>query len=135
MIDLLEVQNAIIEAIRADAGCLAAFDAANTFSNIPENADSMGEFARVDMSAVPWDTKGDEGEEVRVEIHLYVQETSSLKTLKAKKALRELLNRDVSLPIDSGTVVCCEYQSFNNFQEPDGKTRHSVNVFRLLVTP
>jgi len=80
-----------------------------------------------------WGTSTEEGKEVRVRIHFFSKEKSSLQTRKALDIVEDLLHNYTEFVLTGSRLVLLRREDRTVLQEPDGKAWHGFTIFRALI--
>ncbi len=127
---IYEVQKAILARLAADTplGLLVT----GVYDNPPEAA-AFDYVSFGDHTALPWNTKTDNGQQITFVVHFWSRDPSRAKTLQMMKAAQDSL-QNCSLTISGGTVTLCQWDYEDSRLDPDGKTWHGVQRYRLLAS-
>ena len=79
-----------------------------------------------------WNTDTDNGNEVSVTIHTWSRHRGRKEIKAIQHAIYLALHRQ-SLPITGYNFISCDFQDSQTFIENDGKTRHGVQTFKVLI--
>ncbi len=128
---LYEVQKSVLSRLLADT-VMISLVADRIFDNPPETA-VFDYVSFGDHTAIPWNTKTDNGQQLTFVIHAWSRESSRAKLLQILKALQDSL-QNCSLTVQGGTVTLCQWEYEDSRLDPDGKTWHGVQRYRLLAS-
>ena len=127
----IEVQKAILAAIVANAG-MTALIGDRMWDDTPQDETfPYGNFG--DHTALPFDTKTDEGEELSLYLHFWSRYPGRKEILDIMKASYDLLHNG-SLIVVGLQVILIQRDYEEDRLDPDGKTWHGVQRFRILTT-
>lgn len=129
------VQQAIYGVLSNDAPLLALV--AGVYDDVPqaEDAGDPVAFPYVTLGediATDWSTDTDSGADVTVTIHTWSRYYGRKETKQIQGAVYDALHR-ASLNIGGQHFVMIDFLQSNSFIDADGKTRHGVQTFRLLL--
>lgn len=85
-----------------------------------------------DDSFIPFDTDTTVGRDVIASIHIWDNYNGKKRIKEIMGEIDSILNR-ANLAITGYHSINCVFDSSDVFLEPDGKTRHGVITFRLLI--
>jgi hypothetical protein len=120
------------------AAIFAAVDAALTqdvYDAVPDGlADDDFPYVTVnDVQPVDWSTKSFAGQDFAVNLHVWSRYAGNKEIQDIYSALHTALN-NVTLAVAGATCVLCRYEASQTpFPDPDGRTRHGVIRFRVLL--
>lgn len=134
------LQAGLISALRGDAALSALLPVYATvpavFYYVPQNFDDSQAYVTIyEIELLPDDTVNTDGYECTVTIHAWVEEETTAQTGEIQQAIYNLLHKNDTLPLAdySVTGIDCEFQTI--LRDPDGKTRHGVQRFRVTFEP
>lgn len=81
----------------------------------------------------PFDTDDDDGQQVTAAIHVWDRFTSELSRAAVRDAVYDALHK-YDLPISGADTLDCLFINEGGFEDPDGKTFHSILQFRVTYT-
>lgn len=129
------IQKAIYEKLKTDAAITAR--AMPVYDDVPQ-ADDSGEplaFPYIvvgDDSLVPWDTDTELGVDGSLTIHTWSRYSGKKETKEIQGLIYDALHR-AEFEITGYASVVCALQVSNSFLDADGKTRHGVQTFTMLI--
>ena len=130
----LPVQEAIYGVLSEDSALTSLCGTGQfVFDQVPKGRSTpfitIGEFTVIDGS-----TQGIDGQELTLNVHSWDQEQST-KRLKQMMAavLSALHDTDLELSDHDLTAVNCRFLSSVVLRDPDGKTVHGVQRFKIVV--
>jgi len=85
-----------------------------------------------DDNHVEWDTDTDSGATVSVTIHVWSQGRGRAETKRIQGLIYDILH-DAALTIAGFVIVSSYFESSVSFMDSDGKTRHGVQTFRIII--
>lgn len=129
----LALQGAIRTRLAA-FGALVALVATRIYDAVPHqvDADTFPFVVIGDDTAIPFDTHSTVGAEHTVTIHSWSRYDGRKEIKEIQDALYGALHRH-ALAVAGVTTVDCQWEFSQSFLEPDGKTRHGVDRFRILL--
>lgn len=127
----IEVQKAILAAILADAGMIALIGG-RMHDDVPQDeVFPYGNFG--DATVLQRDDKTDEGEELTINLHFWSRYPGRKQILEVTRASYALLHNG-SLTVNGLQVILIQRDYEDHKLDPDGKTWHGVQRFRILTT-
>lgn len=131
----LQIQGAISSNLKANAALSAlvqgVYDAVPQFDDSGNNANfpyvTIGE-----DNVNEFDTDTELGSDATVTIHTWSRARGRKETKQIQGAVYDALHRQ-SLTVAGFNFVDCHWQSSTSFLDSDGKTRHGVQTFRMLI--
>jgi exonuclease III len=85
-----------------------------------------------DLTILPADTDSTRGRETTITIHTFSRYFGTKETHEIMDAIRATLD-DATLAIAGEKFVFCFWEFAETLRDPDGRTRHGVQRFRLLT--
>jgi hypothetical protein len=85
-----------------------------------------------DDSFIPFDTDDTVGRDVIASVHIWDNYDGKKRIKEVMGEVDQILNR-AELSIIGYDSINCVFDSSDQFLEPDGKTRHGVLTYRLLI--
>lgn len=128
---LYEAQRVLLARMLADSS-LAALVSTRIYDNPPETA-VFDYISFGDHTAIPWNTKTDNGQQLTFIVHFWSRSSSRATLLQMMKAAQDSL-QNCSLTVSGGTVTLCQWEYEDSRLDPDGKTWHGVQRYRLLAS-
>lgn len=131
-----EIQQAIFLRLSGDAGLNAIVK--GIYDAVPQPADSSSEidfpFITIgDLNSLDWATDTSAGTESFQDIHVFSRYRGTKEIKEVQQIIYNLLNR-FDLAVSGGNTVLCDFDRTDKPRlDPDGKTRHGVIGFRLIV--
>jgi len=127
-----DFQTALYNRLVANTTLTALVDADHIHDHVPTKESYPFVVVGDDMST-EWDTKGRNGEELAVQIHVWDQNPGLKWTKQILQAIYAALhNVELTLGVDYHNVLL-QYVGSQTFVEPDNVTRHGVIRFRALI--
>lgn len=124
------LQYAIYEKLSANALLMSI--ATGIYDDVPQKTSALPYVTIGEDSFTEWDTDTASGCEAFIEVHTW-SDLRGRKEIKAmQNAIKKALHR-VELVIDGYNFIGIDFQSSESFVETDGKTRHGVQVFKVLM--
>lgn len=127
----LEVQKAIVSALKADAG-VSALVGARVYDRVPVGA----AFPFVSLGTIfgqpAIETVDGEGFELALTLHFWSRAAGRVETGQAMAAVVAALN-DVTLSLDSKTAVLVRLSDQRVMMDDDGVTAHGVQRWRIIT--
>ena len=126
-----DIQKAIYAALASAVAPVVVYD------NVPQNAAfpyvTIGE-----DTAIQWDTMPDgsgkgHGQEATLTIHTWSRYAGRKETKELQGSIYTALHNQ-SLSMDDHTMALLQFEYADSFMDDDGRTRHGVQRFRMLVT-
>lgn len=130
MIASYELQTAIFTLLQADAP-LAALVGDRVFDDVPDNQDVFPYVNIGEDTLNQWDNDSDAGFSATVSIHTWSRYKGRKETKQVQGAIYDALH-NASLPITGYNAILIQQRSEQSFVDPDGKTRHGVQIFNVL---
>jgi hypothetical protein len=129
------IQKAIYEKLFNDAAIIAT--KAPVYDDVPQADDSGSPkvFPYIvvgDDSLVIWDTDTEIGMDAVITIHTWSRKLGKKEIKSLQGLIYDALHR-VDLVIPGYKSVVCAFQNSNSFLDADGKTRHGVQAFTMLI--
>ncbi len=136
MIKETPIMAEIVRIVKADVPSLQG----RIYSIPPQNIIDRS-YATFRVDSDEWDTKNNEGCELRLIFNIYSSNTGGDSANGAKivteifDELKEALHRQPQkFVFPSQKMVCVYYLNKGSFKEPDGKTSYIVAQFRALIS-
>lgn len=128
----LELQKAIVAALKADAGVAATV--AGRVYDVPPKGVLFPYISIGPDQTLP--QRGDcyDGEEVSFQVDLWSREVGFPEVKRIGKAVKAALN-SAELTVDDHRLVDLYLEDARTFRDPDGLTSHAVLTFRALTEP
>jgi hypothetical protein len=134
-----QTQKSIYETLTADAALMALLlttvgGAQKVFDHIPDNSPYPYVSLRIkpmtDRANESWD-----GVQINVQIDVWYQYSGlgDLKVQQIQKRIDELLHDNNTMCIDGWNIVSFRRQTVTILDEPDGRTKHGVQIFNLFL--
>ena len=79
-----------------------------------------------------WDTDTSDGYDLELMVHVWDRSLGRLPTKEMQSAIHKALHRHKLALTDADTVFC-HFQFGQTLMDPDGKTRHGIQRFRLVI--
>lgn len=76
------------------------------------------------------DTKTEDGQSVAVTLNIWSRSNSALTWQALRSDVYDAMHR-AALTVSGQNVISCLFDSSNDFEDPDGKTRHITLDFRI----
>jgi Protein of unknown function (DUF3168) len=133
----LVVQQAIFEILTADPDIIERN--VSVYDEVPQPDDSgdIINFPYVvvgDDQSAAWDTDTELGADITATIHTWSRYRGKKETKELQGLVYAALNRAESkFDIAGYKVVLCDFLTSQSFLDTDGKTRHGVQTFRILI--
>lgn len=86
-----------------------------------------------DNTSDDWDTDTERGLDTTVTIHVWSRSRGRMQAREIQGAVYEALHRYDAIPVDGQDTVLMQQEMAQVLVDPDGKTRHGVQRFRLLT--
>ena len=102
----------------------------------PDNAGDVAAFPYITLgphTRSPFDTDDDDGQSVRVNVHLWDRYSSELTRSAVRDAIYDALHK-YDLAVTGADLLDCLFVNETGFPDPDGKTFHTVMGFRVTYT-
>jgi hypothetical protein len=129
----LALQIAIFEALRTDAGVLAALGGPRVYDHVPRKTDyPYLTFAQTTVQ--DWSTGADEGDEHIITLHVWSRAESRTQLQEIIAAVRAALH-DRDLPLIGHRLINLRYQSAETRREPDGERFRGIIRLRAVTEP
>lgn len=143
----LQIQGMIFAALSTNTALDSLLARARTITGAtlttPAIYDNVPQGVYADDSAFPyvvigndteneWNTDNSTGSDASVEIHVWSRQMGRSEAKTVQAAIFNALNRQ-DLVITGRNVVNVEQQTALSMVDPDGKTRHGVQTFRVVV--
>lgn len=133
----LAIQRALYDALSADPALLAL--GASAFDDVPQDDEkqvqnvafpyvTIGEAAHAD-----WSTSTDSGVLATAIIHTWSRTPGRAETKRLQGAIYDALHR-ATLTVAGYQCLACDFISSESFIDTDGKTRHGVQQFKILLS-
>jgi hypothetical protein len=81
----------------------------------------------------PFDTDDDDGQSVLANVHIWDRYSSELARGALTDAVYDALHK-YDLPVTGANLLDCLFTTSNSFDDPDGKTVHTIMQFRVTYT-
>lgn len=106
------------------------------YTDVPQVSQSEGttEFPFITVTlatAMANDTKGTNGGNVLVDVHMWFRGHSSTARFALADAVYDALQKYDALSVTGANTVDCRYDSGASYKDPDGVTAHEVRTFRV----
>lgn len=131
------VQQAIFSILSADSEIIDRD--VSIYDEVPEPDDSgdINNYPFIvvgDDQSVAWDTDTELGADVTATIHTWSRYSGKKEIKELQGLIYSALHRaEAKFTITGYTVVLCDWLTSESFLDVDGKTRHGVQTFRLLI--
>lgn len=131
-----EIQQAIYNRLSGDPTLTGLVT--GIYDAVPQPTDSsdVNDFPFItvgDLGSTDWSTDTDTGTESFNDIHVFSRYNGTKEIKDIQQIIYNLLNR-FELPVSGGNTVLCDFdRTTRPMLDPDGKTRHGVIGFRILV--
>ncbi len=122
------LQVAIFTAVDAALSC-------DVYDAVPDGtADDAFPYVTVnDIQAIDWSTKTFAGQDFAVNLHVWSRYDGNKEIQDIYTALHAALN-NAALSVSGAATVICRYEASQTpFLDPDGRTRHGVIRFRVVL--
>jgi hypothetical protein len=103
----------------------------------PGDAADPGPFPYIvlgDTTMTPWDTDTETGAEATVSIHVWSRYAGNKELTDIHDAIYAALHR-VDIDVEDCVTLGCDFEQSDMYQESDGRTRHGVLRYRIVVEP
>ena len=119
------------------AALYAAVDAATTagvYDHAPDGlADDAFPYVTVnDLQAIDDSTKTYAGQEIMANLHVWSRYSGNKEVQDIFAALHTALH-NATLTVTGATAAVCRYEASNIMQDPDGRTKHGVQRFKIIL--
>lgn len=125
------VQQAVHTALTGDAALIALVPAARITDHVPQDSAfpyiSIGE-----SSAGEWDSKDSDGMEQTLTIHAWSQYRGLKEVKQIMGAIVDALDK-AALTVTGHDLVLLRFEFSDTMLDPDGLTRHGVQIYRVLT--
>lgn len=134
------LQKGLIATLRNDAALAALLPVYATvpavFYYVPQNFDDTQPYVTIhDIEFAPDDTDNTNGFDCTVTVHTWVEEETTAKTGAIQERIYALLHKNDTMPLDDYSVTGIDQDFSTILRDPDGKTRHGVQRFRVTFEP
>lgn len=131
----ITVQKALYDRLSTDSAILTK--AVGVFDEVPQAPDSGSPdiFPYVvigDDQTVAWDTDTELGAEITATIHTWSRYSGKKEIKELQGLVYNALHR-TNYYLTGYEVVLCQFLQSQSFLDADGKTRHGVQTFRILI--
>ncbi|MCK1684246.1 DUF3168 domain-containing protein [Bradyrhizobium sp. 147] len=126
----LPLQNALIEALRAD-GVLPASVGKRVYDQVP-GAPTYPLVTLGDGQVLPDKAECIDGVEIFLQVDVWSRKVGYFETKQIAAAVIAALD-DQALTVDGFNVTVFELSSVQYMRDPDGQTRHAAITFRALL--
>src|SRR6056297_378155 len=126
----VELQTAIYTAITGNAPLMAAVDA--VYDDVPDNTNTFPYVTIGEDVLNQWDTDGHLGFDASVTIHVWSRYRGRREVKQIQKLIYDVLHNG-ALVYSTFDGIMCQQRSAESFADPDGLTRHGVQVFNVLM--
>lgn len=86
-----------------------------------------------DNDSSEWDTDTETGLDTAVTVHVWSRQRGRMEAREIQGAIYDALHRNDSLAVTGQDTVLCQQEFAQVLVDPDGKTRHGVQRFRLVT--
>jgi hypothetical protein len=136
LLSFKEIQKAIIDALKADAG-ISGIVGSRVYNHPPQSteADITAKYPYIVvaiLSSAPFDTKNSYGEDATLSVDCYSNYHADIECHDINDAVIAKLHAQ-PLSLSAGQMICLERDLRTVFTEADGQTRHGLARFRLLL--
>ena len=125
------VQQAVHTALTGDAALIALVPAARITDHVPQDSAfpyiSIGE-----SSAGEWDSKDSDGMEQTLTINAWSQYRGLKEVKQIMGAIVDALDK-AALTVTGHDLVLLRFEFSDTMLDPDGLTRHGVQIYRVLT--
>lgn len=128
-----ELQKAIHAALVADAG-VTTLVSTRVFDEVPTNQDTFPYVTIGEDNLTQWDTDGLLGFQGSVTIHCWSRYTGRKEAKDIMHAVYGVLH-NANLTVTGYNSIMLQQRDQTTFLDPDGKTRHGVQTFAVLIQP
>jgi len=134
------LQKGLIATLRNNAALAASIPVYTTvpavFYYVPQNLDDTQPYVTIhDIEFAPDDTDNTEGFDCTVTVHTWVKEETTAQTGAIQERIYALLRKNDTMPLDDYSVTGIDQEFSNILRDPDRKTRHGVQRFRITFEP
>ena len=122
-----EIQKAIFQRLNSSPG-----SGYTVYDDVPEDA----EFPYIvvgDGSSIPFDTKDTNGSEASVVVHSWSRFDGREEVKQIMGEIYDLLH-EAEFGVQGHDTILCLVEFQETFLEPDGRTRHGIQRFNLIIT-
>lgn len=126
-----ELQKAIFVALDADAP-LAALVSDEIYDDVPDDHETFPYVTIGEDVLTQWDTDGTTGFEASVTIHTWSRYRGAKEVKEIQQAIYDVLHNS-GLTITGYDTILIQQRSQEAMRDPDGKTRHGVQTFEVLL--
>lgn len=129
----LTVQGALFTRLNGAVVLVSADGALPVYDHVPQDA-AFPYIMIGEMTGSQWNTKTQDGDEQTISVHCFSQYNGMSQVKQMMDEVTQLVTGS-ALDLSSGTFseVLLRLEYFEAFLEGDGRTRHGVLRFRLLV--
>lgn len=113
---------------------VAAATAAGVYDHVPDGtADDTFPYVTLnDLQALDASTKTYVGQEIMANLHVWSRYSGNKEIQDIFAALRTALH-NATLAVTGATAAVCRYEASNITLDPDGRTRHGVQRFKIIL--
>jgi len=135
-----ELQKGLIATMRGDAALSALLPTfagvPAVFFHVPQEFDTSQPYVDIfEQSMIDDSTDNTTGFEVTLTIHTWVEERTTRQTSDIMQAVYNVLNRNDDIALDNYTISGIDFASQVILRDPDGVTKHGVQVFTVNLEP
>lgn len=107
---------------------------ADVYDAVPDGAaDDDYPYVTVnDLQAVDASTKTTTGQEVMANLHVWSRYAGNKEIQDIFESLRTALD-NATLTVSGAVAALCRYEASQIFEDPDGRTRHGVQRFKIIL--
>lgn len=119
------------------AALYTAIDAAttaNVYDHVPDAADdSVFPYVTLnDLQAIDDSTKTYNGQEIMAVLHVWSRYSGNKEVQDIFDALHTALH-NATLTVSGAVAAVCRYEASQIFDDPDGRTRHGIQRFKIIL--
>lgn len=126
----LNLQGALLTTLKSHAPLMALIS--NVFDEVPQGYNQFPYVVIGEDVHAAWDTDTTSGSDVAITIHVWSRKRGRAETKRVQAQIYNALHRQ-DFSITGYRLIACDFVSSETFLDDDGKTRHGVQQFRILI--